>query len=117
MVLIGLPQLAIFPFVPRLMKIVDLRLMVFEGAAAALSRAHKMVQASVQLRSFCDGIQRMFSSNRVNLSLGFDFNMVLSKTESECRRSRIESELALDADCRRLRLSVNCNPLVSPMEK
>src|ERR1700693_6317067 len=33
MVLIGLPQLLIFPFVPRLMKTVDLRLMVFFGAA------------------------------------------------------------------------------------
>ena len=33
MVLIGLPQLLIFPFVPRLMKTVDLRLIVFFGAA------------------------------------------------------------------------------------
>jgi MFS transporter, DHA2 family, multidrug resistance protein len=33
MVLIGLPQLAIFPFVPRLMKVIDLRVMVFVGAA------------------------------------------------------------------------------------
>jgi MFS transporter, DHA2 family, multidrug resistance protein len=33
MVLIGLPQLAIFPFVPRLMKVIDLRLLVFVGAA------------------------------------------------------------------------------------
>jgi MFS transporter, DHA2 family, multidrug resistance protein len=33
MVLIGLPQLLIFPFVPRLMKTIDLRLMVFFGAA------------------------------------------------------------------------------------
>ena len=33
MVLIGLPQLAIFPFVPRLMKSIDLRLIVFVGAA------------------------------------------------------------------------------------
>jgi MFS transporter, DHA2 family, multidrug resistance protein len=33
MVLIGLPQLAIFPFVPRLMKGIDLRLLVFVGAA------------------------------------------------------------------------------------
>jgi DHA2 family multidrug resistance protein len=32
-VLIGLPQLLIFPFVPRLMKTVDLRLIVFFGAA------------------------------------------------------------------------------------
>jgi MFS transporter, DHA2 family, multidrug resistance protein len=32
MVLIGLPQLAIFPFVPRLMKVIDLRLLVFVGA-------------------------------------------------------------------------------------
>ena len=32
MVLIGLPQLLIFPFVPRLMKRIDLRLMVFIGA-------------------------------------------------------------------------------------
>jgi MFS transporter, DHA2 family, multidrug resistance protein len=33
MVLIGLPQLLIFPFVPRLMKTIDLRLIVFFGAA------------------------------------------------------------------------------------
>ena len=33
MILIGLPQLAIFPFVPRLMKSLDLRLLVFVGAA------------------------------------------------------------------------------------
>ena len=33
MVLIGLPQLLIFPFVPRLMKRIDLRLIVFFGAA------------------------------------------------------------------------------------
>jgi MFS transporter, DHA2 family, multidrug resistance protein len=33
MVLIGLPQRLIFPFVPRLMKTVDLRLIVFFGAA------------------------------------------------------------------------------------
>ena len=32
MVLIGLPQLLIFPFVPRLMKAFDLRLIVFAGA-------------------------------------------------------------------------------------
>src|SRR3984893_16296211 len=32
MVLIGLPQLLIFPFVPRLMKVFDLRLIVFIGA-------------------------------------------------------------------------------------
>jgi MFS transporter, DHA2 family, multidrug resistance protein len=32
MVLIGLPQLLIFPFVPRLMKAFDLRLIVFVGA-------------------------------------------------------------------------------------
>src|SRR5258707_13975755 len=32
MVLIGLPQLLIFPFVPRLMKRFDLRLIVFVGA-------------------------------------------------------------------------------------
>jgi MFS transporter, DHA2 family, multidrug resistance protein len=31
MVLIGLPQLLIFPFVPRLMKAFDLRLIVFAG--------------------------------------------------------------------------------------
>src|SRR6202008_2580835 len=33
MILIGLPQLLIFPFVPRLMKTIDLRLIVFFGAA------------------------------------------------------------------------------------
>jgi MFS transporter, DHA2 family, multidrug resistance protein len=33
MVLIGLPQLLIFPFVPRLMKMIDLRVIVFFGAA------------------------------------------------------------------------------------
>ena len=32
MVLIGLPQLLIFPFVPRRMKAFDLRLIVFAGA-------------------------------------------------------------------------------------
>jgi hypothetical protein len=32
MILIGLPQLLIFPFVPRLMKTIDLRLIVFFGA-------------------------------------------------------------------------------------
>ena|SRR6516165_11410283 len=31
MILIGLPQLLIFPFVPRLMKALDLRLIVFAG--------------------------------------------------------------------------------------
>jgi MFS transporter, DHA2 family, multidrug resistance protein len=33
MILIGLPQLAIFPFVPRLMKTFDLRVIIFFGAA------------------------------------------------------------------------------------
>ncbi|HYY31880.1 MAG TPA: hypothetical protein VE860_28310, partial [Chthoniobacterales bacterium] len=32
MVLIGLPQLLVFPFVPRLMKALDLRLIIFAGA-------------------------------------------------------------------------------------